>query len=243
MNIKNLSHKDIKYIRSLANKKYRQKHGSFIVEGTKSVLEFMNSEYITELICVTPDWLDNNSIALDESKLLLTSNLEQISMLKNSPGILAVLRQKENLKFKKQKGVNLILDNLNDPGNLGTIIRTADWFGLNQIICSLNSVDCYNPKVIQSSMGSLSRVDVVYSDLVKLVSNQNLPVYGADISGKSYRDLNLPNEYFLIIGNESNGISPTLRAIINEYVTINKIGKAESLNAAISAAILLANTT
>jgi TrmH family RNA methyltransferase len=168
------------------------------------------------------------------------SELSRISALSTPQAILAVVQipQQTDLNIKKLDGSFILaLDGVQDPGNLGTIIRTADWFGLNTILCSKDTAEVYNPKVVQASMGSLSRVNIIYTDLGDVFSKINIPVYGALLDGKSIYETDFGQEGIILLGNEGNGISEYLIEKINYPITIPRYGKAESLNVAISASI------
>lgn len=240
---KSITKLQIKHIRALHQKKFRQKYRQFFVEGAKSVFEFLNSNYSCQNIFTTNDWLKQNSLdSYSHISICSTSNkeMQQASALKNPPGILAVFEHsKENL-LNADVDLVLALEDIRDPGNLGTIIRTAEWFGLQQIVCSLSCAEVFNPKVVQASMGSLARVDVVYMDLLHL--KKSLPNHRmvlADMKGENvanfYWDKNI-----LVIGNEANGVSSNLKEVTENVVTIPRMGKAESLNAAMSVGIILA---
>ena len=168
------------------------------------------------------------------------SELSRISALSTPQAILALVQipKKTDLNATKLENLFLLaLDGVQDPGNLGTIIRTADWFGLNTIICSMDTAEVYNPKVVQASMGSLSRVNLIYTNLEDFFDQTNIPVYGALLDGKSIYETNFGQEGIILLGNEGNGISTELQSRINFPVTIPRYGKAESLNVAISASI------
>ncbi len=168
------------------------------------------------------------------------TELSKISTLSTPQALLAIIKipESEELTTKSLKGsFSLALDNIQDPGNLGTIIRTADWFGLKYLICSTDTVDVYNPKVVQASMGSLARVKVIYTDLEDFLKNTELPIFGALLDGRSVYKTDFGNEGILLLGNEGNGISNDLLKLITFPVTIPRFGRAESLNVAISASI------
>ena len=172
------------------------------------------------------------------------AELDKISTLQAPQGVLALfyIPQKPVLDLASIRGsFSLLLDGVQDPGNLGTIIRTADWFGFKNVICSENTVEAYNPKTVQATMGSLSRVSVYYDDLSELISRAALPVFGAVLNGSSIYNTNWGSEGLVLLGNEGQGIGPELLALITNPVTIPRIGDAESLNVAISAAILCAD--
>lgn len=236
-----ITNAQIKHVRLLQQKKFRQKYNQFIVEGSKSVDEFLRSSVSCLALFGNEDVLDRFSSELEPEKCFYTASrqLEQITGLKSAQEVLAIFEQPHLGQVDNSANIILALDDIRDPGNLGTIIRTADWFGYKEIVCSFSSVDCYNGKVIQASMGSLARVKVHYIDLVEFIKDQ--PTHTlllADMTGTDYKSFDWTNN-ILVIGNEGSGVSDELRAIGGERISIPKKGEAESLNAAISAAILL----
>jgi TrmH family RNA methyltransferase len=237
-----ISKSQISFIKSLHQKKIRKEHGLFIVEGLKSIQEFINSEYVVDSVYCTENLmpkLDNLSRKIKPVGIT-ESELSRISALSTPQAILAVVQipQQTDLNIKKLDGSFILaLDGVQDPGNLGTIIRTADWFGLNTILCSKDTAEVYNPKVVQASMGSLSRVNIIYTDLGDVFSKINIPVYGAVLNGKSIYETDFGQQGIILLGNEGNGISEDLIEKINYPITIPRYGKAESLNVAISASI------
>lgn len=240
---KSITKLQIKHIRALHQKKYRQKYRQFFVEGTKSVFEFLNSIYSCQNIFASHEWLEQNNLNTYNSTPIYTASnkeMQQISALKSPPGVMAVFEQpKENL-LNAHVDLVLALEDIRDPGNLGTIIRTAEWFGLQQIVCSLSCAEVFNPKVVQASMGSLARVEVVYIDLLHLKKSlPNHKMVLADMKGENVANFNW-NKNILVIGNEANGASKTLKEVAENVVTIPRMGKAESLNAAMSTGIILA---
>ena len=228
---------EIKFIKSLRDKSFRNKFNLFVVEGEKSINEFLNSNYkVYKIYSTHPANISYNDVIQISEKQLI-----QISSLKTPNKHIAIFN-KTKFPVKNQKNY-FVLDSVNDPGNLGTMIRTLDWFGYDQLICSKNSVDCYNTKVVQSTMGSLSRVNVHYIDLYDFISSSNLPVYGASISGKSIIEFSEKKDSGIwIFGSESNGISDDLSKLINQYYCIpkgNNRVKTESLNLSTSFSIIL----
>ncbi len=238
-----LSKSQIGFIKSLHQKKYRKENGIFIIEGIKSIIEFIPSAYqvhsiyyLAEFKSLLPNLPPN--IKLFEVNL---ADLDKISTLQSPQGILALVNIPDHLPFEVsglKNSFSLVLDGIQDPGNLGTIIRTADWFGFKNIICSQNTVEVYNPKTVQATMGSLCRVNVFYEQLPSWLPLVKVPVFGALLEGKSSFELEWGKEGVLILGNEGQGISPEVLKFISHPVTIPRIGKAESLNVAISAGIL-----
>lgn len=240
-----LSKTRLKYIQTLGQKKFRDSEGLFIAEGPKLVEELLKDKslVIREVLAVS-DWigqygfLAKNSILTEVTEL----ELERISQLSAPNQVIAVLEQIPEKPLLAEKGrFTLALDDIRDPGNLGTIIRLADWYGVENIICSNTTTDIYNPKVVQSSMGSIGRVRVFYTDLVEWLKKQEVRSYAAVLDGRSVHEMPSLKEGILVIGNESQGIHEPLLQKINEKVTIPRIGKAESLNAAVATGILLSH--
>lgn len=234
-----ISKAKIKWIRSLQLKKVREEEGVFVVEGEKMVLEGLASELAPELVVV-----HREHISLLENPISCpvytagNTELEQLSGLKTPNKLVAVFRKPQFPAV--EKGLRIVLDGVQDPGNMGTILRLADWFAIREIICSNDTVDCFNPKVVQASMGAIFRIRVSYADLPEFLKNATIPVYGALLNGTNYRELHYAEDAFLLMGNEGKGISDTVLPFITEKVTIPRFGEAESLNVATATAILLA---
>lgn len=236
-----LSKIEAKYIQSLFHKKQRDALNLFIVEGVKGVDELLNSHFKVQKILAVEDWAHPLMQKAPLIKLTV-EELQKISGLQTPNKVMAIAEQYPINAEKPLKGkVTLALDGIQDPGNMGTLIRIADWFGINQILASTDSVDCYNPKVIQSTMGSFIRVGVAYGSLEVLLKESPVPVYGALLDGASVYQQSAITEGVLLIGNESKGIHPQLLPLINSPVHIPRIGGAESLNAAVAAGILLSH--
>ena len=234
-----LSKNQLKLIQKLQQKKYRNELNLFIVEGKKSIVEFLQAGYRLELLIATEVF----DTALNGQPITLVSKeeLRKVSSLKNPDEGLAIFHQREH-KGILQEGVILALDNVQDPGNLGTLIRLCDWFGIETLICNSQTVDCYNPKVVQASMGSLTRVAVHYVDLAGFLATCALPLYAMDLDGENLYTTEFPEDCVLILGNEANGISPEVRALADGIVTIPRFGKlqqTESLNVAMAGAIVV----
>ena len=244
-----LSKTHTKYIQSLQHKKFRDEHNLFIAEGPKVVMDLLESrKFICKEIFALPDWVNENERSLSTlTKASVTTvvdfELEKISALSTSHSVLAVFeKRKENADIQITGKITLVLDTIQDPGNLGTIIRIADWFGVTDIICSEGCADMYNPKVVQSTMGSLGIVNVVYKNLYGwLQENKKIKIYSASLNGKAVQSLGKINEGIIIIGNEAHGISEDVMQLVNEKITIPKIGEAESLNAAVATGIILSH--
>lgn len=234
-----LSKNQLKLITGLTQKKYRNKHNLFVVEGIKVVDEFLGTDLVLKHLFFT----EASSLydQLDKSQLISERDLSRISCLKTPNKVLAVFEIPEMDRLK-DSGLIIALDCINDPGNLGAIIRLCDWFGVDQLVCSENTVDCYNPKVVQASMGSLTRVSVVYTNLEEYLKNSKLKIVGADMNGSNIYTQKLPINSVLVMGNEANGISEKIGACIENWVKIPRVGQnnsTESLNVATATAILL----
>jgi len=226
----------IRFLKSLGLKKNRIKYNKIVVEGTKTIKEFIDSKYMLDQLYS----LDSKKINNFQPEIITKSQLKSISSQKTPNGTLAVFNIAD--KSIQDSSFYVVLDNISDPGNLGTIIRTCEWFGINQIICSNNSVDCYNPKVIQSSMGSLSRVNIIYTDILKFLQSKNLPIYAADIEGQKIGKSKISDKCIWLFGSESHGISQKIKKLVDISFTIPKYNqdvKTESLNLATSLAIIL----
>lgn len=232
-----LSKNHIKLITSLSQKKYRQKHKLFVVEGVKVVQEFLNSSYELDIVFSS----DTNFSSTNKFIKVTDQELKKISSLKNPNKVLAIFKIPNQIN-PIMGGLILALDSINDPGNLGTIIRLCDWFGIEQLVCSNETVDCFNPKVVQASMGSLTRVAVSYLDLKKYLQNASVPIFVADMDGLNVYKTKLPDSAVLVLGNEANGISDEIKQLVTTKITIPRYGafqQTESLNVATASAILL----
>ncbi|MBC8173378.1 MAG: RNA methyltransferase [Chitinophagales bacterium] len=241
-----LSKSQIKYIQSLKLKKYRQKYAQFFIEGDKIVKEAIAAQYPLKLLAATNNWLAANGSIIPRSIEIVETSEQQIkqtSSLHAPQQVIAIAEQREIITpdLKKEHTWLICLDNINDPGNLGTIIRSADWFGVEFIICSHDCADMFNPKVIQASMGSVFRVDVIYAELEEILTHIIMKKYATSLLGRSIYELNKLQEGVIIIGNESHGISPGVIALCDEHITIPSFGHAESLNAAVACSIILSH--
>jgi TrmH family RNA methyltransferase len=238
-----LSKSQISLLSSLQHKKFRREHGLFMVEGYKSVTEFINSAYQVDTVYHTPaiaPKLLNLSRKINFQEISL-NELQKISTLKTPQEVIGLVKIPiwPVLNYKAlEKKFSLVLDSVQDPGNMGTIIRTADWFGIQDIICSEDTVDVYNPKVVQATMGSLARVNIHYADLASVLPQIKLPIFGAMLNGQNMYNTYFGTEGLLVMGNEGNGISAAVEQLITSAVTIPRTGNAESLNVAIATAIL-----
>ena len=234
-----LSKNQQKIIQKLQQKKYRNELGLFVVEGKKGILEFVQAGFKVEAIFATSLFSEQlNKLPLT---LISKEELSKISTLKNPDEGVAIFRQPKR-KGVLQEGLILALDNIQDPGNLGTLIRLCDWFGIETLLCSEQTVDCYNPKVVQASMGSLSRVEVHYLPLAGFLVTCDLPVYVATLEGENLYTTTFPEDCVIVLGNEANGVSPEVTALANGAITIPRFGRrqqAESLNVAMAGAIIM----
>lgn len=236
----------IKLIQSLADKKYRSELKLFVVEGKKQVAELLTSSLRISFIAGTTAWLSaHRSIIKSNTEILEVTpdELKKISFLQTPQEVLALveLPNTDLQEAELQHEFCIALDEIQDPGNLGTIIRTADWYGIKHIVCSPNCADVFNPKTIQATMGSFMRVKVWYAPLQNWLTQTKTPIYGALLTGKSVYETKFTQEGILLIGNEGRGISSELQPLITHPVHIPKIGGAESLNAAIATAIICDN--
>ena len=232
-----------KAIKALHQKKNRQESKKFLVEGTKSVLELLKSDYTVESLYATRDFV------LAHQKLIASKNisaqtvdaseLAAFGTLEHNDGALAIAKQKDTPLPVVVEGLVLALDDIRDPGNLGTLIRIADWYGIKHIVCSSSCVDWHNPKTISATMGSFTRVSGHYTDLSAYLKKQKTPVLGAFLDGTSVHTFAFPKSGILVIGSESHGISMEVEKTVTERVTIPRFGGAESLNAAVAGAIIL----
>jgi TrmH family RNA methyltransferase len=237
-----LSKSQISLLKSLHHKKFRSEHGLFLVEGFKSVNEFIDSAYQIEAIyhtsAVDPKLLKlSRKMNFNEISL---NDLGKISSLKSPHDILALVKIPQWPVLNEaaiSKKFSIVLDGIQDPGNMGTIIRTADWFGIKHIICSDDTVDVYNPKVVQATMGSIAYVNVYYTNLATFLPGIKLPIFGALLNGANIYQTNFGTEGLVIMGNEGNGLRPEIIKLIQHPVTIPKAGNAESLNVGIATAI------
>lgn len=240
-----ISKADIKYIVSLQLKKQRQKYGQFVVEGEKSIKEMLKSRFTIDRVFVTPDRINEVQKQFKHHSVTEVSekDLSAISAHRAPQGVLAIVNMPDNTLSAKdfKQPLCIGLDNLQDPGNLGTIIRIADWYGISTIICSQGCADVYNPKCINSTMGSIARVKVVYEALETVSEKFHLPMIAAVLEGHNLHTLNNPLKGMLIIGNEGHGIGPELLSKAAHRITIPRFGEAESLNAAVSTAIIIDN--
>ena len=240
---KKLSHRQAKFIKSLRLKKYRQQEQAFLVEGAKSVQLLLSSYYTVQMIVGTPAFLDTCSRLERHGMAVLQTEeatLASLGTFMTNKSVLAVAQippTHASLALPADTW-GLVLDNIRDPGNLGTILRTAAWYNIPALICSSNTVDLYNPKALHASMGSFTHVQVHYTSLPDFLKNTPWPILGASTEGNSIYNTSLPLPSLMVIGNESRGISPTLLPYIQQRISIPRHGQAESLNAAMATAIV-----
>ncbi len=237
-----LSKNELKYIQSLCHKKQREAEGLFIAEGAKLAEELLQSNYRVKKIYALAEWVAAHPGLTEDLHTVTEAELKKISLLQTPNRVLIIAEQQppEALALTHHN-FTLALDGVQDPGNLGTIIRIADWFGIRQIVASEDTVERYNPKVIQATMGSFLRVNMYYGPLTGYLQNCGLPIFGAVLDGKSLYQQEAVQEAVLVIGNEAKGIREPLLSMITHPVTIPRIGGAESLNAAVAAGIIVSH--
>lgn len=235
-----------KLIRSLEHKKYRQELGLFLAEGHKLTLDLLG-KMPCRLLAATNEWLEKYGNLFEKTiEIVVTEKeiLDKISLQKNPQEVLGIFEIPDyNIKPSDLKGkLSLALDNIQDPGNLGTIIRIADWFGISYLICSKDTVDAFNPKTVQATMGAISRMKILYTDLTTFLPQAGLPVYGTFLEGDIIYNCNLPQEAIIIMGNEGKGISNQVIPFVDNKIFIPDfpVGKSgsESLNVAVATAIV-----
>ncbi|NDI97771.1 RNA methyltransferase [Flavobacterium sp. LaA7.5] len=234
-----VSKNQIKLITGLQQKKYRKQHKLFIAEGVKVVQELLNSNFELQELYTTQSVFQG----VTTTKIIPVTDVElkKISMLTTPNTCIGVFKIPDEKQIP-EKGLIIALDDVRDPGNLGTIIRLCDWFGIEHLICSEQSVDVYNPKVVQATMGSIARVNVIYTSLEDYITNTALPVFGTFMDGENVYTQQLPQEGIIVMGNEANGISETIAQKVTHKIAIPRFGKlqeTESLNVATAAAVIL----
>ena len=231
----------IKYINSLGDKKLRDAERVFVAEGPKIINELLDDGSIKpKEIFATRDWINNYHDASEVTEVDDVM-LSRLSFLTTPNQVVGIFHMPELPPIHFKNKVTVVADGIQDPGNLGTIIRCADWFGIDQVICSTDTADIYNPKLIQATMGSVARVNVLYTDLPEWLASSNTRIYATSLDGKEITRIDKPFFGVLIIGNESRGIEPATLALAHERMTIPRIGRAESLNAAVATGIVLSH--
>ena len=238
-----LSKATIKFIKSLQVKKYRKQEQCFLIEGSKSVQELLASDFEVLKLIGTDNFLSGLRGRLKGEVIeVQQSALEGLGLFETNRSALAIARLKPNAPIQVADAeYGLVLDDIRDPGNLGTIIRTADWYGIRKIIASPETADIYNPKVVTATMGSFTRVNIFYTELTDYLASAKLPIYGAFLNGTDVHVVPFTRGGLIVIGSESHGISPAVTPLVTERITIPRYGAAESLNAAIATAIICDN--
>ena len=243
-----ISKNQLKLIHALEQKKQRKKHGLFLVQGEKNVGELFNSDFTIKQLFATATYINTHAAQLTGKGLLGNTEeasedeLKKAGTLLSNNSVLAVVECKTaEVPSIVTNELILVLDQVGDPGNLGTIIRVADWYGIKHIVCSPDCADFYNPKVIAATMGSFARVQVSHCDLTEYLSKQSAPVYGAFLHGENIHKSALSETAFIVMGSESHGISAPVSQFITDKLTIPSFGHAESLNVAMATGIILDN--
>ena len=234
-----VSKNQIKLITSLQQKKYRKLHGLFLAEGIKVIQELLNSNFTLHHLYVTNAVFEG--VPQQKTSVLSEAEFKKISALSTPNNCLALFEIPTEQKLSKE-GLIVVLDDIRDPGNLGTILRLCDWFGIKDVICSEETVDVYNPKVVQATMGSITRVNVVYTDLEAFLKTTQLPIFGTFMDGENIYQKELPKTGVIVMGNEANGISAGVEQLCTQRIAIPRFGdlqQTESLNVATATAIIL----
>jgi TrmH family RNA methyltransferase len=237
-----ISKANIQYVRGLQDKKQRQKYGHFVVEGEKSITELLKSHFEIISLYALKEWIDDNLKIIKKIKpeIITVSELKQMSVHQTPQQVLAVVKIPVSGKLDKKGKFILALDSIQDPGNLGTIIRIADWYGIGQVVCNKGCADVYNPKCINSTMGSFLRVEIVYKEIDEAASEAGLPLVVAALDGEDVHSSRI-SKGMIVIGNEGHGVHKDIMKAAKYKVTIPRVGGAESLNAAISTAVIVDN--
>lgn len=245
MKLNSPSKETLKFIKSLKLKKNRFKEQLFLVEGAKNIIELLQSDYQISLVIGTNEFLHDYAYLLPKNIDVFSAKIKDLGKtgtFKTNNSAIAVAEIKPNIPYNiKQNEFILVLDDIRDPGNLGTIIRIADWYGINKIVLSETTTDVYNPKVINSSMGSFTRVSMFQTNLKNFLDKQSMPIFGAFTDGENIHEVDFPEGGFIVLGNESKGISPELSGMIKRRISIPRYGRAESLNVATAAAVICDN--
>ena len=235
-----ISKNQIKFVKQLEQKKYRQRERLFVAEGPKVVGDLLAAGFNPVMLFATDEWKPTTSPSGETDYFLITPDeLRKLSFLQHPQQVLAVFPIKTPSEAIEPTALILALDGVQDPGNLGTIIRIADWFGIDTIVCSNDTADCWNPKVVQATMGSIARVNICYTDLHHFLAASKLPVCGTLLDGDDIYQQQLPTQAIIVMGNEGNGISPDIRQLLTHKLLIPQFRPgAESLNVAIATAIV-----
>lgn len=238
-----ISKNQIKFVRQLEQKKYRQREGLFVAEGPKVVGDLLRHGWQPKALYATSAWEVVDGMTGSGVVQVSDEELQRLSFLQHPQQVLAVFPMPENREMPplKQGRLYLALDGVQDPGNLGTIIRIADWFGINTIYCSTDTADVWNPKVVQATMGSIARVSLYYTDLPQVLKSAEVPVYGTLLDGEDIYSQSLSSDGIIVMGNEGNGLSAPVRELVDRKLLIPSFNSspdmAESLNVAIATAI------
>jgi TrmH family RNA methyltransferase len=243
-----ITNAQIKFIKSLAQAKNRELHKLYVAEGEKLAIEWLQSSANVQMIIATSVWISKNQSIISKHSSAQVfevdeQTLARMSQLQTPNHVLLVVEYSSKMEIPKETGWIIALDTIQDPGNMGTILRIADWFGINTIICSPQCVDIYNHKVIQSGMGAHLRVAVEYKELDTFFKLNQLPVYAALLNGENLFQVKSKQAGIILIGNESKGIAPELLPFASHPITIPRIGGAESLNAGVATGIIAAYLT
>ena len=243
-----ISKNQLKLIHSLDQKKQRKKSGLFLVQGEKNVAELFESDFEIVNVFATTDYINKQASLLSTKQLVALTiestaeELQKAGTLKTNNSVIAIVKcRKFDVPEITHDELILVLDQVGDPGNLGTIIRVADWYGIKRIICSADCADPYNPKVIAATMGSFARVQVSHTELTDYLASQKTPIYGAFLEGENIHKSKLSSSAFIVMGSESHGISSAVAQFITHKITIPNFGQAESLNVAMATGIILDN--
>jgi TrmH family RNA methyltransferase len=236
-----ISKNQLKKIRALGQKKNRKLQQEFLVQGEKNVLELLDSNLNLVELFATEEFIAKHQARLPSNTISASEQeLTKVSTLSSNNAAIAIVKMPPQ-NIDDFSGTTIVLDGVSDPGNLGTIIRLADWYGIKNIICSPDCADVYNPKTISSTMGSFTRINVIYQDLTSVLENNNKAVYGAYLGGESVHECQFETDCFLVMGSESHGIREEASAYISHKITIPAFGQAESLNVAMATGIILDN--
>ena len=237
-----LSKNQQKTLKALATKKERRLTGQFLVQGQKNVLELLNSSLELVSLFVTETFADKHFklLATRPIHIVNEEELSKVSSITSNNAAIAIVKQPV-FELGEMSGVVLALDDVNDPGNLGTIIRLADWYGIEHLVLSQQTADVYNPKTISATMGAFTRVKTYRTDLKAFLNKQSKPIWGAFLDGQSIHDCSAPTDMIIVLGNESHGISKEISELVTDKITIPKYGQSESLNVAMATGIILDN--
>jgi RNA methyltransferase, TrmH family len=240
-----LSKTKVKYIQSLGQKKGREQEGLFIAEGPKLVADLLeHQKNMIVAIYALPHWVEAQATTIKEVEVTMIDemDLQKISQLSTPNQVVAIVKQfNYTNEINTKDRIVLVLDGIQDPGNMGTIIRTADWFGVQEVVCSTDSVEQYNPKVVQATMGSITRVQVHYKNLISWLMQVQVPVYVTALEGEPLQRIGKLKNGIIVIGNEGKGVSEAVMKLATQFVTIPKAGGAESLNASVATGVILSH--